>query len=363
MKTLICPDKFKGSLTAAEVAEAIAAGLPANFQKTLVPMADGGEGSLEVIADNLEGKWIRVTVNDPLFRLITAKYFLSGEIAYIEMAKASGYELLTNEERDCTQTTTFGTGELIKDAISQKVKSIYLFIGGSATNDGGMGVAVALGYTFLDKSGSELLPIGGNLFEIHEIHSPTKAFSKIQFTVVCDVTNPFYGSNGTAHVYAAQKGANERQIVELDKGLQNLAEVIKKQFSVDVQKIPGAGAAGGLGGGAIAFLDATVKSGTKTLIEVTGLEEKIKSSDLIITGEGKVDKQSISGKLIDGICKIAQANNIPVWIVCGVCEITETTLTELGVTKVIELVNEQTTSVYAIQNAKALIEQRVKACF
>jgi glycerate kinase len=363
MKTLICPDKFKGSLTAVEVAEAIATELPINFQKTLVPMADGGEGSLEVIADNLEGKWIDITVNDPLFRPITARYFLSGETAYIEMAKASGYELLTNEERDCTTTTTFGTGEFIKDAINQEVKSIYLFIGGSATNDGGIGVAAALGFVFFDKSGNKLLPIGENLSKIHEIYPPTKVFSEIQFTVVCDVTNPFYGPNGAAHVYAAQKGANERQIIELDEGLQNLAEVIRRQFNIDLQKIPGAGAAGGLGGGAIAFLNATVKSGTKTLIKVTGLEEKIKSSNLVITGEGKVDTQSIHGKLIDGICKIAQANDIPVWIICGVCEIQENALAELGITNIIELVNEKTLSTYAIQNAKALIKERMKAYF
>lgn len=363
MKTLICPDKFKGSLTAAEVARAVGKGLPNHFKTTLIPMADGGEGSLEVVAENLAGKWISVTVNDPLFRPITANYYLSGETAYIEMAKASGYELLTDEERDCKKTTTFGTGELIQDAISREAKSIYLFIGGSATNDGGIGVAVALGYNFLDKSGNELSPIGDNLIHVHEIHSPKKVFSEIQFTVVCDVTNPFYGPNGAAHVYAAQKGANEKQIIELDKGLQNLAEIIEQKFKIDLQKLPGAGAAGGLGGGAIAFLHATVKSGTKTLIEITGLEEKIKLSDLVITGEGKVDKQSVSGKLIDGICELARKSDVPVWIICGISEILQADLANLGVAKVIELVNEETPSTYAIQHAKELIEKRVKSCF
>ncbi|MFB0944952.1 MAG: glycerate kinase [Spirosomataceae bacterium] len=363
MKTLICPDKFKGSLTAIEVARAVKEGLPNHFRTTLIPMADGGEGSLEVVADNLEGKWIYVTVNDPLFRPISAKYFLSEETAYVEMAKASGYELLTDEERDCTKTTTFGTGELIRNAINQGAKSIYLFVGGSATNDGGMGVAVALGYKFLDKSENELSPIGENLIHIHEICLPERSLANVKFTVVCDVTNPFYGSNGAAHVYAAQKGANEKQILELDEGLENLTKIIKQQFGIDLQKLPGAGAAGGLGGGAIAFLNATVKSGTKTLIEITKLEEKIKSSDLIITGEGKVDKQSVSGKLIDGICGIARTNNVPVWIICGISEISQTDLASLGVAKVVELVNEETPSDYAIQHAKILIERRIRTYF
>jgi glycerate kinase len=224
-------------------------------------------------------------------------------------------------------------------------------------------VAAALGYKFLDKSENELSSIGENLIHIHEIRLPQKSLANVKFTVVCDVTNLFYGSNGAAHVYAAQKGANEKQILELDEGLQNLAKIIKQQFGIDLQKLLGAGAAGGLGGGAIAFLNATVKSGTKTLIEITKLEEKIKSSDLIITGEGKVDKQSVSGKLIDGICGIARTNNVPVWIICGISEISQTDLASLGVAKVIELMNEETPSTYAIRNAKALIKKRVKSCF
>lgn len=363
MRILICPDKFKGSLTAAEVARAVREGLPDNLEATLVPMADGGEGSLEVIADNLTGKWNMANVSDPLFRSIAAKYFVNGTTAYIEMAKASGYELLTNDERNCLKTTTLGAGQLIQDAINQGIKSIYLFVGGSATNDGGIGVAAAVGYKFLDKSGNELSPVGENLIHIHEILLPEKTRPNVSFTVVCDVTNPFYGPNGAAHVYAAQKGASPDEIIALDKGLQNLAQIIKKQFEIDLQEIPGTGAAGGLGGGAVAFLNANIQSGTQTLIDVTGLREKIKSSDLIITGEGKVDTQSISGKLIDGICKIAKAHQVPVWIICGISEISESELMNLGVTKVISLVNSETTTDYAIQHAKELIESRTQATF
>lgn len=363
MKTLICPDKFKGSLTAAEVARAIEKGLPKHYEPTLVPMADGGEGSLEVIANNLAGEWKTAQVNDPLFREISANYFISQTTAYIEMAKASGYELLTNNERNCSKTTTFGTGELIQDAISNGAKSIYLFIGGSATNDGGIGVAAALGYKFLDKLGEELSPIGENLIRIHDIISPKKSFPEIEFTVVCDVTNPFYGINGAAHVYAAQKGASPEQIIALNKGLENLAHVIQKQFKINLQEISGTGAAGGLGGGAVAFLNAKIQSGTETLIDIPGLRKKIKKSDLVITGEGKVDNQSVSGKLIDGISKIAKANQVSVWIICGICEIPESELKELGVEKVITLVNEETPAEYAIQHAEELIEKRLRGYF
>ncbi|MDP5121872.1 MAG: glycerate kinase [Spirosomaceae bacterium] len=363
MKTLICPDKFKGSLTALKVAKAIEKGLPNLHKSTLVPMADGGEGSLDVIAANIAGRWKTIEVNDPLFRPVLASYYISEKAAFVEMARASGYELLTNPERNCMIASTFGTGELIRDAIQEGIKSIYLFIGGSATNDGGIGVAAALGYAFLDKTGVELSPIGENLIRIHDIISPENSLPEIEFTVVCDVTNPFFGPNGAAHVYAAQKGASPEQIVELDKGLANLAHIIQKQFKINLQEIKGAGAAGGLGGGAVAFLNAKIQSGTETLMDVTGLHEKIKNSDLVITGEGKVDTQSISGKLIDGICKIAKANQIPVWIICGISEIPESELKELGVEKVIALVNEETPAEYAIQHAGALIEKRIQELF
>ncbi len=363
MEILICPDKFKGSLTALQVAEAVKKGFPNHHKCTLVPMADGGEGSLEVIAYHLDGKWQTATVHDPLFRPIATKYYISAEAAYIEMAKASGYELLTNEERNCLVTTTLGTGELIQDAINQGAKSIYLFIGGSATNDGGIGVATALGYKFLNKVGNLLSPIGQNLIHIHEIQLPEKAFGGVNFTVVCDVTNPFYGPNGAAHVYAAQKGANEVQIKALDKGLKNLNRVVQRQFGIDLQQIKGAGAAGGLGGGAVAFLNAKIASGTQMLIEIAGLEKIIKTFDLVITGEGKIDAQSVSGKLVDGICTNAKKHAVAVWIVCGICEISESELGELGVEKAITLANEETPVEYAIQHAEKLIEKRISACF
>lgn len=359
MNILICPDKFKDSLTAREAAYAIKEGLPEEHIAILVPMADGGEGSLEVIAQNLPGEWAVATVHDPLFRLLSAQYFISGNTAYIEMAKASGYELLTDNERDCTKTTTLGTGELIQDAIDRDVKNIVLFIGGSATNDGGIGVATALGYQFLDESGKELAPIGENLIQVREIRLPEKPLTNISFAVICDVTNPFYGPNGAAHVYAAQKGATAGQIAQLDAGLRNLAERIKKQLTIDIQQLPGAGAAGGLGGGAVAFLNAEIKSGTKTLIEITGLEEKIRHTDLIITGEGKFDGQSINGKLIDGICAIARKQQVPVWMVCGVSQISDEQITDLGISRIITLTNEETSVQYAIENAESLIKSLI----
>ena len=337
MKILIAPDKFKGSLSAAEVCDALSKGLKKsnpNLTLTTRPMADGGDGSLEVLAHYFDLKTITVEVDDPLFRPINATYRMAGATAYIEMAAASGLALLKVKERDCMETSSFGTGELILDAIRKGATTIYLFIGGSATNDGGMGIASALGWSFYNEQGALLVPTGENLTSVNRIDGTFLFYkpAKVKFKVICDVNNPFYGTNGAAYVYAAQKGATPDEVKILDDGLRNLADVLKAGDYGDIADIPGAGAAGGVGGGAIAFLNADLVSGIQTFIEMTDLEKQIKDCDLVITGEGKLDAQTQQGKVISGVCALAEKYNKRVIAVCGDAE--KDAAEKLGIPKV-----------------------------
>jgi len=325
MKILIAPDKFKGSLSANGVCEALKKGIEKTSSSTEIfvkPLADGGDGSLDVLQHYLDLKTITIRVNDPLMRPIEASYSMAENKAYIEMASASGLVLLQEEERDCMYTTSYGTGELIVDAIQKEATKIYLFIGGSATNDGGIGIASALGYRFLNAFGKELLPIGKNLALIKEIDQTQLRYdlSTISLQVICDVNNPFYGENGAAYVYAAQKGANAEDIVLLDRGLENLADCLVHQNYPAIAQVPGAGAAGGVGGGAIAFFGAKLVPGIQTFMELTKLEATLKDCDLIITGEGKIDRQTEQGKVVSGVCEIAQKYQKPVIAICGIAD-------------------------------------------
>ncbi len=326
MKILIAPDKFKGSLTAQAVCIALAKGLKKanpNLEIITRPMADGGDGSLEVLAHYVDLKTVSLEVEDPLFRPINTAYQMAGTTAYIEMAAASGLALLKEKERNCMDTSSYGTGELILDAIKKGATTIYLFIGGSATNDAGMGIASALGWVFYSKSGEILVPIGENLTKVHRIDNSFLFYkpAKVAVKVICDVNNPFYGANGAAYVYAPQKGATAEEVKELDKGLRHLATLLKAANYADIADIPGAGAAGGVGGGAMAFLDATLVSGIQTFLELTQLENAIKACDLVITGEGKLDNQTAQGKVISGVCQLAKEHDKPVIAVCGAVDL------------------------------------------
>ncbi len=323
MKILLSPDKFKGSLSADQVCDALQAGIQ-RFDRSIEvlqhPLADGGEGTLEVLGASIDLETVYCEVNDPLFRPITASYQCSADSAYIEMAAASGLPLLEESERNCLHTTTYGTGELIADAIRKGKQHIYLFVGGSATNDAGIGMAQALGYRFLNDTGDEIKPVGGELVNLRKIKTDAlKAdLSQIRFTVVCDVKNPLYGEQGAAVMYGAQKGADENAIRLLDKGLRQFADVVAVDLNKEVAHIEGAGAAGGIAAGAVAFFDATIQPGIQTLMAITSYKEKLKGVDLIITGEGKLDCQTIQGKVIHGVDEVSGAFNIPYAIVCGV---------------------------------------------
>lgn len=329
MKFVIAPDKFKGSLTGFEFCSAAEEGLQMVFKNAEIvkmPLADGGDGTIEVVNYYLKGQKIAVTVNDPLFRPIVATYLYSpkNQIAFIEMAEASGLKLLAESEKNCSSTTSLGTGQLIADALKKGAKEIILGVGGSATNDGGMGMAKALGYRFLAENGQELAPVGSNLIWVKKVDD-SKVHPKLQETkvkVACDVSNPFYGKDGAAHIYAKQKGASEEEIQQLDKGLRNYAKTIVKNYGIDVQTIEGAGAAGGIGGGAVVFLKGTLTSGIELIKELANFDSVIEDADWILTGEGKLDTQTLSGKTIAGVIISATKKNIPVAAFCGSVVIT-----------------------------------------
>ncbi len=347
MKFVLAPDKYKGSLTGQQFCEAVELGLRRVFPDAEIlkkPLADGGDGTIEVAKHYLNASEIKTKVKDPLFREIESGYLLSKdkEVAFIEMSEASGYKLLSKAELNCMQTSSIGTGELIAHALDQGAKEIILGIGGSATNDGGMGMATALGYQFLDETGDILSPIGKNLSKVAEINTKNVHPKLKQATVkvACDVKNPLYGKQGAAYVYGPQKGASPGDVVALDEGLQNFARVVQKEFGMDVQNIPGAGAAGGMGAGAIVFLDASLTSGIDLVIEMAAFEEALEGADWIITGEGQLDTQTLSGKTIAGVLKAANEGEIPVAALCGSVTLSTDELEAAGVQYAASILNQ-----------------------
>ena len=298
---LISPDKFKGSLSASQVCEALEKGIKKRRPKTVfttLPLADGGEGTLEVIQQLHGGTWISVDTFDPLMRPIQADYLWLADqkTAYIEMARASGLALLTLKERNPLKTSTFGTGVLIADALIRGATQIILTVGGSATNDAGIGMAAALGWTFLDKDGKALNPTGENLIQVASISAAE--LPPCAFTVVTDVTNPLAGTSGAAHVFAAQKGATATAIKQLDKGLNNISS-----FFGSIASEPGAGAAGGLGAGARYFLNAKIVAGSSWIMDKVHFNRALLKADFIITGEGKIDSSTWGGKVVSEVVK------------------------------------------------------------
>lgn len=322
MNILLCPDKFKGSLSAREVCEALGKGIATTHPQANIincPLADGGDGSLQVLEEYVEVETVTIECTDPLGRPIQAAYRQAGATVYIEVAAASGLVLLSETDRNCLKTTSFGTGQLLAHAIKHGAREVYLFLGGSATNDGGIGIASALGFQFLDESGNSLVSIGENLGKIHTIDdsSVLSTLKELTIKVVCDVDNPLVGPTGAAHVYAPQKGASPAEVVLLDDGLRNLAKKLVAAGYPDVGELPGAGAAGGIGGGAVAFLHGQLQSGTATFLEMSQLEKQVQAADLIITGEGFLDAQTAQGKLISGVCQLAKQYDKPIIGVCG----------------------------------------------
>lgn len=318
MKIIIAPDSFKESMTAKEACEAIEKGMKIalpNAEFIKVPMADGGEGTTQSLVDATEGKMYFVETTGPLGEKVKSKFGIlgNGEIAVLEMASTSGLELVPREKRNPMITTTYGTGELIKKAMDMGAKTILIGIGGSATNDGGAGMIQALGGKLLDENGKQISFGGGELSKIKKIDLSEldSRIKNIKFIAACDVQNPLTGETGAANVFGRQKGATEEMVKTLDNNLKHYAELIRKDVKVDVENIPGAGAAGGLGAGLMAFLNAELRKGIDIVVEYSKLEEKIKGADFVITGEGSIDSQTRFGKTPYGVVSVAKKYGIP----------------------------------------------------
>lgn len=323
MKILIASDSYKGSLSTLAVADKIKEGIQRVYPEAEIKcasIADGGEGTVEAIISGMGGTMKESTVTGPMGNKVCASYgILSDGKAIIEMAAASGLPLVGETQKDVMKATTYGTGELIRDAMDQGCNEIYIGIGGSATNDGGIGMAQALGFSFLDENDREVSFGGGELSKICKIDISKRdgRLKDTRIAVMSDVTNPLCGPSGAAAVYGPQKGASEKQVQILDEGLKHLAEKIKEVLNIDILELAGTGAAGGLGGGLTAFTDGKISSGIEAILEMTNFEEKVKWADLIITGEGRIDFQSAYGKVISGIAAMASSHEVPVAAIAG----------------------------------------------
>lgn len=363
MKIVIAPDSFKGSLTAFEVAKSIQKGIlkvDETIENVIVPMADGGEGTVQSLIDASGGKIVELTVHDPLFREIKSFYGIMGDgvTAVIEMAAASGLPLLTPEERNPLKTTSYGTGELIKDAINRGSKKFIIGLGGSATNDGGCGMAQALGAKFLDKNGNEIGMGGGELAKISaiDISGLDKRIKNAGFLAACDVENPLCGENGASAVYGPQKGASSDDVIHLDKGLEHFAQMVKQQLNLNIKDVAGAGASGGLGAGVMIFLNGQLQRGIDIVTQTTDLADKMNGADLVITGEGRMDYQTTFGKTPFGVAQVAKKQNIPVIALAGSLGDGYQTLYKMGFDEIYSIMNESMSLKYAIENAAELLE-------
>jgi len=330
-KVIVVPDSFKGVLTAGEAAEVITAAVFEAFpgcEVIKMPIADGGEGSVDAVLSAVGGETFSVKVQSPDNKEIDAKYGITNDgTAVLEMAQSSG---ITRQDGLHPMTSnTYGFGQLILSALPQQ--NMILCIGGSATTDGGCGMAAALGALFTDRNNNNFVPCGETLRDIISIDLSglDKRAAKSKFTVMCDVDNPLYGETGAAYVYGPQKGANPEQVRKLDDGLRRYSDVLENHFGRSFKDIPGAGAAGGLGAGCMAFLGAVLKSGIDTLLELYNFKDQCKDADLVITGEGKLDSQSFQGKVMSGILR--EAGDVPVWSVCGINDCDDGFLEERGI--------------------------------
>ncbi len=344
MKIVTAPNAFKGSLTATDAAQAMEAGirkvLP-DAEVLQVPVADGGDGLVDVAIEALGGEKRSLEVKGPRNSPLVADfcYVESKNLVTVEMALASGLALLPEDLQDPTLTTTYGTGELIKAGLELGVKEIHVGIGGSATTDGGIGMAQALGVRFLDQDGKELPGIGASLAAIDKIDLSglDPRIQKTTIKAVCDVDNPLYGPQGAAVVYGPQKGATPEQVEELDNGLKNLAVVIRKDLGKDVASLPGGGAAGGLGAGLFAFLNAELCKGIDLIFDLVSLPEKLTGADLVLTGEGQIDFQTVFGKAPGGVGAAAKAQGIPCIAIAGSVGRDLGELHDIGITAVFSL--------------------------
>ena len=323
-KVVVASDSFKGSLSSLEVAGGVEKAVREVYpscEVIKVNVADGGEGTMDALRETLGGRTVTVTVSDPLFRPIEASYVIldDGTTAVLEMSAASGLPLLTSTERNPSMTTTLGTGELIRDALDKGCRRFLVGIGGSATNDAGMGMLHALGYRFRDASGKELAPVGGSMIHVASIDASCRLseLSDAEFIVACDVKAPLYGPYGAAHVFAPQKGADKAMVEALDEGLRHFSSVCAEAMGYDCSTLEGSGAAGGLGYAFRQFLGARLERGVEMVLDAIHFDDMIAGTDLVITGEGRVDSQTLTGKTPFGVAQRALRQGIPVIAIGG----------------------------------------------
>lgn len=365
MKILLAPDSFKGSLSSKDVCNALKEGIKRAIDAEIldVPIADGGEGTVEAMVVSAGGRIIDVDVTGPLGEKVRAYYgILNDGTAVIEMAASSGLYLVPDDKRNPLFTTTYGVGEVIKAALDNGCRNFIIGVGGSSTNDGGAGMAQALGVKLLSKDGNSIQYGGGNLDKLVSIDLTTidKRIYESKFTVASDVDNPLCGERGASYVYGPQKGATPEMVELLDKNLRHYADIVEKAIGKDISEYPGAGAAGGLGFGLMAFLNANLRPGIEIVMEVAKMEEKIKSSDIVITGEGNTDYQTAFGKAPAGIAKLAKKYRKPVIILSGGLGRNYKDLYKIGVTSLFSIVDRPMTLKDAIINTEELIKNRIE---
>ena len=369
MKMIFAPDSFKGSLSSIQVIELLkeaAYKVFPDIEIIGVPIADGGEGTKEALVSFLSGKYKHIKVKNTLGKEISASYgVLDKESVIIEMASASGLTLISNEKRNPLYTTTYGTGEMIKDALENGFTNITIAIGGSGTNDGGIGAMSALGVKFLDKSGKEVKPIGQSLIDIvdidiSEIHPQ---IHKADFTVMCDVTNHLLGPEGATYVYGPQKGGNKEELDYLESGMRNYAKVIEDKFHIDITNIAGAGAAGGLGAALMVFANAKLKSGISTVLEKIHFEDFLEGASCVLTGEGMLDWQSASGKVVAGIGLLCKKKEIPVIAIVGGMGEGALDIYQYGIDSIVPAINAAMDMEEAMERAEELLLNAAERTF
>lgn len=364
MKVIIAPDKFKGSLTGFEVAKAVTDGLLAADDLLDIysfPMADGGDGFAEVMG-YYTGAQIRLSIaEDALGKPLEAIWQWQPDTgtAIIEVAAASGLALLPETLRNPLHTSTFGTGLQVKTALEAGAQTIILGLGGSATNDGGAGILAALGFQLLDADGQLLPPTGQSLLPVKKIIPPSR-LPAINWILACDVDNPLTGRNGAAVIYAPQKGATAEQVMQLEAGIKNWAAILKQQMGVELENQPSLGAAGGIAAGLKAFFPVIIRRGIEMVVAASGLQDVLAGADLLITGEGKLDNQTASGKVVGYMARLAKERGIACHAICGQTELSAADLTAMGIDKAVSLVGGDISSRQAMEQAAALIKEKAR---
>ena len=320
-KCIVISDSFKGTLSTLDICAIAREVFPAHFpdcELVTLPVADGGEGTVACFLEALQAQPVTVSISGPFGEPIQAVYARKNSLAVIEMASAAGLPL-AGERRDPETATTYGVGQLIRHAVEQGCTDILLGLGGSATNDGGCGCAAALGTCFFDAAGNSFVPVGGTLADIAhiDVRERCRLLENVRVTVMCDVENPLFGPNGAAWVFGPQKGADDAMAARLDDGLRHLDAAFQQDLGLHLADLPGAGAAGGMGAGSIAFLGGTLRSGIEAVLDAVDFDRRLDGADLVITGEGRIDAQSVQGKVISGIAKRTAPRNIPLVAIVG----------------------------------------------